>query len=574
VWDNVPGCDPHAHGYAHWKSGLPGTSTTLNCALLDAATGLWDTARCSATPVVGATACACEPGPFSVSASGAVTTTGVLNYEKLASYALPMVVTDNTGLRTTATATVTVVNVDEAPVVPSGQRFAVSESTSRGSTAGRVAASDEDASDVITFALLNGTDMFTLTSVDGDLLVGGNDAAALLDFECNTQYVLAVSAEDESGLVTVALVTVVVGDENDATVDAITTHANLSLPVSATNGYWFHASADLDCVCAAYGLLYATGAEATYSVENVCYVNYASGGAACSSSSLAYLCGSASAPATPVVASVVCTNPAALPSLGGGPSGHPNGVVVLTGTNFGPCGGPQGRVLVSAKYTNGLDGLTYAATDCAVQPGRNTEIRCLAAPGVGTGHAWTVTVDASAAHFVGGDSPGGPWPVTSRGTTSYKAPAVASIAGAAAMDTGGGAVVTLTGTDLPPYTCSSLAACGNDAHLYALSGPAIKVTFQFVGSGVRSVGGAADSAATYACLDLRVTQAGTQVTCAAPTGVGDALWWSVEAGAAGVAAVAQASPLALFAGTGYGAPTIASLAEYYGADYAALGEYV
>jgi hypothetical protein len=56
--------------------------------------------------------------------------------------------------------------------------------------------------------------------------------------------------------------------------------------------------------------------------------------------------------------------------------------------------------------------------------------------------------------------------------------------------------------------------------------------------------------------------------------VGDALWWSVEVGAAGVAAVAQASPLALFAGTGYGAPTIASLAEYYGADYAALGEYV
>jgi hypothetical protein len=110
--------------------------------------------------------------------------------------------------------------------------------------------------------------------------------------------------------------------------------------------------------------------------------------------------------------------------------------------------------------------------------------------------------------------------------------------------------------------------------MYALSGPAVGVTFQFIGSGVNSVGGSADSSATYTCLNLEVTQAGTQVKCTVPTGVGASLWWSAEVGAAGIAAVAQSSTLEQFHGTGYGAPTIDSLAENYDADYAALGNTI
>jgi hypothetical protein len=139
------------------------------------------------------------------------------------------------------------------------------------------------------------------------------------------------------------------------------------------------------------------------------------------------------------------------------------------------------------------------------------------------------------------------------------------------MDTAGGATVTLTGTHLPPYACSSLAACGNDAHAFALAAAAARVTFKYVGRGVASSGGAVDSSATFVCTNLKVAVAGTQVTCAVPTGVGSALWWSVEVGAAGVAAVAQASGLAQFEATRYAAPQIAALAPNYAVDYAALG---
>jgi hypothetical protein len=182
-----------------------------------------------------------------------------------------------------------------------------------------------------------------------------------------------------------------------------------------------------------------------------------------------------------------------------------------------------------------------------------------------------VTVDASAAQYAGGGAPGGPWPVFSTATTAYAPPTIANVTGATNMDTAGGATVTLTGTHLPPYACSSLAACGNDAHAFALAAAAAQVTFKYVGRGVASSGGAVDSSATFVCTNLKVAVAGTQVTCTVPTGVGSALWWSVEVGAASVAAVAQASGLAQFEATSYAAPQIATLAPNYAVDYAALG---
>jgi hypothetical protein len=563
VWDEVPGCDAHGEGYTNWASGEPAVSTSLNCALLGTASGAWASAKCSATPAVGSTACACEPGPFNVSASGEVTTTGVLNYEAIVAYKLSVVVMDEAGLTASATASVTVVDVDEAPSVPRGQRFVVSEAAARGTTIGGVAASDDDVGDSVSFALLNGTDWFTLSADDGDLVVGGDNTAAVLDFECQTQYVLAVAATDTSGLETMALVTVEVADANDATVTGVATLRNVTLPASAANGYYFHTSTDYACVCAAYGYAYADGAV-TEGTADLCFVNYASdNGADTCSNSVASLCSSASSVATAVIASIECSAPDALPTLGGHNWADPysNGLVVLTGTNFGPCGSSGGgsNVVVTATYSNGMDGLTYDAQGCALHGGSNTEIRCVAAPGVGTRHAWNVTVDASGAHFSGGGAPGGPWSVVSTATTSYAPPTIANVSGATSMDTTGGATVTLTGTNFPPYACASLAACGASAHVYALAAAAAQVQFKYVGTGVASVGGGVDSSATFTCANVQVAQAGTQVTCTAPTGVGAALWWAVEVGAADVAAVAQSSSSAQLAHTGYAAPRIDAL---------------
>jgi hypothetical protein len=363
-------------------------------------------------------------------------------------------------------------------------------------------------------------------------------------------------------LETTGLVTVDILDVNDVEVTSISTFQVVSMPVGA-NGYYFRATASLNCVCEAQGLYYASGAV-TYTTESLCYSNKPISGG-CGSAAL-YQCSGGMA----IIESIVCTNPAALPTVGGSAN---NGLVILKGSNFGPCGGPQGdAVKVTATYTNNMDTLEYTATDCAVQPGGNTEIRCTAAAGVGVNHVWNVTIDSSAAHFVGGDSPGGPWSALSTAVTSYKPPTISSIDGGALMSTAGGAVLTLTGTNLPPFSCGSLAACGGNAHNYALSGSqAASVLFQFVGGGVAAVGGAADSLLTFACTGLRVLTPGTVATCTAPTGVGATLWWQVTVGAMSVAAAAQTSVLAQFGSTGYAPPSIAALGPNYLADYAALG---
>lgn len=574
VWDEVPGCDPRGDGYTNWASDQPATSTTLNCALVATSSPHeWTTARCSATPAVGAASCACEPGPFNISSAGVITTTGVLDYETLDSYELPLVATDNTGLATAATASIAVQDVDEAPVVPSGQKYSVVEGVSRGTTIGSVEASDNDVGDIVTFALLNGTDLFTLSADDGDLILGGTDSSATLDFECQTKYVLSIRASDQSGLETFEFITVDVLDANDATITSINTVRNISMPMGDANGYFYDTSSSYNCVCENYGYTYVDGAV-VFGTADLCYRNLATESDSDCGNTLSYLCsGSVSDVTTSVIASIECSAPDLLPTLGGHDWSDPssNGLVQLKGTNFGPCGGGGSDVVVTASYTNNLDGLTYEATDCSLYGDSNTEVRCVAAPGVGTSHIWNVTIDSSAASYSGGGTPGGPWPVYSTDTTSYAPPSIVNISGANNMNTAGGDVITLTGTNFPPNECTSLTACGGDAHAVALAAAAAEISIKYDGSGVASRGGNVDSSAIFICTNVVVIAGGTRITCEVPSGVGASLYWAIEVGAAEVAATAQTSGFVQFADTNYAAPQIYALAPNYAVDYAALG---
>ena len=86
----------------------------------------------------------------------------------------------------------------------------------------------------------------------------------------------------------------------------------------------------------------------------------------------------------PAVAPIVAPAAGGLGTLGGD-------LVVITGTNFGPLQGRESP-LVTASYTNHVDGVAYNATNCTVAPGGNTMITCRTAPGVGSDHLWTIQV--------------------------------------------------------------------------------------------------------------------------------------------------------------------------------------
>lgn len=78
--------------------------------------------------------------------------------------------------------------------------YYVYENAARATTIGSLVATDQNTADVLTYTLLNGTDLFSLSVGDGDLLVGGTDTSMSLDFECESKYILHVMATDSSGL--------------------------------------------------------------------------------------------------------------------------------------------------------------------------------------------------------------------------------------------------------------------------------------------------------------------------------------------------------------------------------------
>ena len=141
------------------------------------------------------------------------------------------------------------------------------------------------------------------------------------------------------------------------------------------------------------------------------------------------------------------------------------------------------------------------------------------------------------------------------------------------MPTGGGRSVTLTGSDFPPFT-SAFALASGDAHVQALAEDAVlSARMTYVGSGVPSVTGLADSYVNFECEQPAVTVAGTALTCVASAGAGADLQWSVGVGASGVEATALASTPRPFANTSFAPPRIASLASFAHASTGAGGPF-
>ncbi len=154
---------------------------------------------------------------FTVNAStGQITVanSAAIDYETTAAFHLTIQVRDSDGLTDTATATVSLMNVNEAPAVDNAT-FVLPENSSNGAVVGTVTATDPDAGDTLTYTITRGNtgNAFAINASTGQIMASN---AAALDFETTPTFSLTVQVEDAGSLTDFATVTIDLTNLNEA----------------------------------------------------------------------------------------------------------------------------------------------------------------------------------------------------------------------------------------------------------------------------------------------------------------------------------------------------------------------
>ncbi len=152
-----------------------------------------------------------DAGAFTIDSAGAVRLVGAADFETKASYSINVVAMDRAGLTVEKAVTLAVNNVNEAPIITSGGAGALVENAAAGAVVYRVANSDSDANDSVSYSL-SGADAgaFTIDSAGAVRLVGA------ADFETKASYSINVVAMDRAGLTVEKAVTLAVNNVNEA----------------------------------------------------------------------------------------------------------------------------------------------------------------------------------------------------------------------------------------------------------------------------------------------------------------------------------------------------------------------
>lgn len=173
---------------------------------------------------------------FTIDSSGNLKVNGTLDYETTNSYTLTVQVQDMGGHSATATVTVNITNVDEAPVFSSATyTFSVAENTASETLVGTVSATDPQ-NDIMGYSITAGdpNSAFTIDS-SGNVKVNGT-----LDYETTNSYTLTVEVQDMGGHTGTATVTVNITDVdgNQMTGWAISSPAqNGTVDLDQTGGF-------------------------------------------------------------------------------------------------------------------------------------------------------------------------------------------------------------------------------------------------------------------------------------------------------------------------------------------------
>lgn len=134
---------------------------------------------------------------FSINESGQLLVNNVLaiNYELQSTYQLTVVVTDNgePSLSASARITVSITDINEAPVIVPNQSFTIDEHVPVGTQVGLVLASDPDFNQTLSYAIISGDNLnaFSIHPVTGMLSI-----ARFVCFEFCSSYELLIRATD------------------------------------------------------------------------------------------------------------------------------------------------------------------------------------------------------------------------------------------------------------------------------------------------------------------------------------------------------------------------------------------
>jgi VCBS repeat-containing protein len=135
----------------------------------------------------------------------------VLDYETTLSFDLTVVVTDTGSLTDSASITVNLIDVNEAPTV-SDDTFSVGEGSANGTSVGTVSASDPDTGDSLTYGIMAGNtgDAFAIDGSRGGITVNNGSA---LDYDTTPSFDLTVLVTDTGGMTDTATAQVTVNNQ-------------------------------------------------------------------------------------------------------------------------------------------------------------------------------------------------------------------------------------------------------------------------------------------------------------------------------------------------------------------------
>lgn len=175
-----------------------------------------------------------------------VTTTGEikvssstpLDLETNPTFTLTLEVKDSGNLTDSAQITVSLQNVNEAPIIDPAGPFSIAENTVTGTAVTTISASDVDASDIITFSITAGNtaNAFAIDASTGELTVADG---SLLDFDTPpTSYNLTIKAEDIAGAFDTEVVVINLTNVNEPPVVSDATFTpNENLPNGESIGF-------------------------------------------------------------------------------------------------------------------------------------------------------------------------------------------------------------------------------------------------------------------------------------------------------------------------------------------------
>ncbi len=367
-------------------------------------------------------------GRFAISDSGVITVArSTLDFETIPQFELGVEVTDvpvvaTDALTSSATITLFVTNVNEAPELDPPS-WVVPEDARLGAAVGMpIQGSDVDAGDVLSYTIVSTGAPFAINATSGQLRV----ASAPLDFETDALYTMTVRVTDAAGLWAEALVTVAVLDVNEQpqlVVGALSIAENA--PAGSIVGVV--TGTDVDARDTLRFFIVAGGAGFALDPSTGLLTQTAVGLDFERQSSYALLVmvrdfGGLNDTGV-VVVNVTNVNDVTVTGFAGSLLHATNGdeTVVIIGTNLGSF---EPGVNSSFVVTYGsTDAFEFVAQSCAMQAGSNaTRLQCRTQAGSGVGLRWRVVVTAAG---IPGDV------AVSTATTAYLPPSVLNVSSSA-----------------------------------------------------------------------------------------------------------------------------------------------